>query len=150
MKEAIELTEKDVVDIMNAIEYQSKRIEIAKEEISFYTSSLNTVNEQMEINLQMIKSSLKNNIPEMKSHQANIRENKEKMKYNRKRNLMQKARFDKYRKVINIETRLFELEKKIKVAWKRDEISAGIRDWGFLSSKKKKKGVNSLCVSKIK
>ncbi|KAG1449152.1 hypothetical protein G6F56_008732 [Rhizopus delemar] len=88
--------------------------------------------EQTENDLQSLRSGL-NNFPEMRIHEASMLEGKERIKQNQKRNKVQKARFDKYRKMINIETRLLELKKKIKVAWKRDEISAGIRDWGFLS-----------------
>ncbi|KAL4213775.1 hypothetical protein AB4K20DRAFT_1888355 [Rhizopus microsporus] len=132
MEQAIELHQKDIQSIQDRIEYEKRRIEIKKEEIMYFIHSLNNINEQIENYSQSMKSILHNNLPLMKAHQSTIIDNSDKLKYNRKKNLLQKARFDKYRKTINAETRLLELEKKIKIVWKRDEIYAGIRDWGFI------------------
>ncbi|ORE11514.1 hypothetical protein BCV72DRAFT_324417 [Rhizopus microsporus var. microsporus] len=135
MEQTIELHQRDIQSIQDRIEYEKRRIEIKKEEIMYFIHSLNNMNEQIENYSQSIKSILHNNLPLMKAHQSNIIDNNDKLKYNRKKNLLQKARFDKYRKTINAETRLLELEKKIKIVWKRDEIYAGIRDWGFIVGK---------------
>lgn len=135
MEQTIELHQKDIQSIQDRIEYEKRRIEIKKEEIMYFIHSLNNMNEQIENYSQSMKSILHNNLPLMKAHQSNIIDNSDKLKYNRKKNLLQKARFDKYRKTINAETRLLELEKKIKIVWKRDEIYAGIRDWGFIVGK---------------
>lgn len=135
MEQTIELHQKDIQSIQDRIEYEKRRIEVKKEEIMYFIHSLNNMNEQIENYSQSMKSILHNNLPLMKAHQSNIIDNSDKLKYNRKKNLLQKARFDKYRKTINAETRLLELEKKIKIVWKRDEIYAGIRDWGFIIGK---------------
>ena len=135
MEQAIELHQKDIQSIQDRIEYEKRRIEIKKEEIMYFIHSLNNINEQIENYSQSMKSILHNNLPLMKAHQSTIIDNSDKLKYNRKKNLLQKARFDKYRKTINAETSLLELDKKIKIVWKRDEIYAGIRDWGFIVGK---------------
>jgi hypothetical protein len=77
----------------------------------------------------------KDNLQDMKQQAERIHENESKIRSNKKRNSTQRYRFEKYRKGISVETRLSELDKKIKAAYRRDEIWAGIRDWGSFISK---------------
>ncbi|KAI9255554.1 hypothetical protein BY458DRAFT_519962 [Sporodiniella umbellata] len=112
-----------------AIKDQHRRIKTAQ---GCIRSSREKLGCMMQAEWDQVKISL-DRLPSMKVHEANLWENQEKMVDNQKKNRLQTQRFNNYRKQINIETRLLELEKKIAIAWKRDEISAGIRDWGFLS-----------------
>lgn len=121
--------------MQDAIEKEMKKITIKQEEIIKYQDECQWMQAQMDAIHYSISALLKDNIPEMKSVKERVIENEQKVRINKKKNSMQKYRFEKYRKAISIETRLFELEKKIKAAWRRDEIWAGIRDWGFLSGK---------------
>ncbi len=111
-----------------------KRIEINRDEITRYKQDIFNMQKQLDFfHSSLVSIRSEDHVNDMLSHQANTMTNIEKLKENKKRNAFLKSRFDRYRKAISIDTKLFELEKKIKAAWKRDEIWAGIRDWGFLS-----------------
>lgn len=121
--------------MQDAIEKEMKKIMIKQEEITKYQEECQWMKTQMDAIHYSISTLLKENIPDMRSVKERVIENEQKVRINKKKNSMQKYRFEKYRKAISIETRLLELEKKIKAAWRRDEIWAGIRDWGFLTGK---------------
>lgn len=127
------LIHKDVSDKNDEILKQIKRIEMNKEEITKYKQDLVNMQSQLDISHYSLASLKSDHIPDMKTHQINAFKNADKMKENKKKNVMLKIGFDRYRKAISLDTRLLELESKIKAAWKSDEIWAGIRDWGFLS-----------------
>jgi uncharacterized secreted protein with C-terminal beta-propeller domain len=114
---------------------QMKRIEINKDEITKYKQDLLNMQKQLDFFHYSLTSLKADHIPDMLTHQLNATKNTEKLRENKKKNVLLKSRFDRYRKAISLDTRLFELEKKINAAWRRDEIWAGIRDWGFLSGK---------------
>lgn len=126
---------KDISDKTDDIYKQMKRIEINKDEITRYKQDLVNMQKQLDFFQYSLVSIRSDHLNDMLSHQANTLINTEKLKENKKKNAILKSRFDRYRKAISIDTRLFELEKKIKAAWRRDDIWAGIRDWGFLSGK---------------
>jgi hypothetical protein len=133
MQDAIVYINQDIERIQDAIEKEMKKITIKQEEIIKYEDECKLMQIQMDTIHYSISGLLKDNIPEMKAIRERVIENEQKVRLNKKKNNMQKYRFEKYRKAISIETRLIELEKKIEAAWKRDEIWAAIRDWGFLS-----------------
>ena len=130
---AIGLIQKDISDKTDDIHKQIKRIEINKDEITRYKHDLLNMQKQLDFfhySLTLLKTDL---VPDMLQHEIKANENKNTILDHRKQNLLLKSRFLKYRKAISIDTRLSELETKIKAAWKRDEIWAAIRDWGFSS-----------------
>ncbi|KAG2215821.1 hypothetical protein INT46_007444 [Mucor plumbeus] len=133
MQDAIVYINQDIERMQDAIEKEMKKITIKQEEIIKYEDECKLMQIQMDAIHYSISGLLKDNIPEMKAIRERVIENEQKVRLNKKKNNMQKYRFEKYRKAISIETRLIELEKKIEAAWKRDEIWAAIRDWGFLS-----------------
>lgn len=135
MQDAIVYINQDIERMQDAIEKEMKKITIKQEEIIKYEDECKLMQIQMDAIHYSISGLLKDNIPEMKAIRERVIENEQKVRLNKKKNNMQKYRFEKYRKAISIETRLIELEKKIEAAWKRDEIWAAIRDWGFLSGK---------------
>jgi translation elongation factor EF-4 len=124
-----------IIDKNDSIIQQIKRIEINKEEISKYKQDLYNMQKQLDFFHYSLTSLKSEHVPDMSSHQFNAIKNTEKLKDDKKRNVLIKARFDRYRKAISFDTRLVALENKIQAAWRRDEIWAGIRDWGFLSGK---------------
>ncbi|KAI8083918.1 hypothetical protein BDF21DRAFT_253549 [Thamnidium elegans] len=130
---AISLINKDVSNKTDEILKQMKRIEFYQEEITQYKQDLINMQKQFDIYRYSLTSIKLDHLPDMNSHQFNAQKNTEKMKETKRKNIALKGRFDKYRKAMSLETRLIELEKKIKQAWKRDEIWVGIRDWGLLS-----------------
>ncbi|GAA5799797.1 hypothetical protein HPULCUR_005215 [Helicostylum pulchrum] len=129
----IGLINKDVSNKTDEILKQMKRIEYYQEEITQYKEDLMNMQKQFDIYQYSLSSIQGDHLPEMKSHEFNAMKNTEKMKETKRKNMVLKGRFDKYRKAMSLDTRLIELEKKIKQAWKRDEIWVGIRDWGLLS-----------------
>lgn len=133
MQDAIVYINQDIERMQDAIEKEMKKITIKQEEIVKYEDECKWMQTQMNAIHYSISGLLKDNIPEMKAIRERVNENEQIVRLNKKKNNMQKYRFEKYRKAISIETRLIELEKKIEAAWRRDEIWAGIRDWGFLS-----------------
>ncbi|CAO3619533.1 unnamed protein product [Mucor fragilis] len=133
IQEAIVYINQDNERMQDAIEKEMKKIMIKQEEITKYQEECQWMKTQMDAIHYSISTLLKENIPDMRSVKERVIENEQKVRINKKKNSMQKYRFEKYRKAISIETRLLELEKKIKAAWRRDEIWAGIRDWGFLT-----------------
>ena len=135
MQDAIVYINQDIERMQDAIEKEMKKMTIKQEEVIKYEDECKWMQTQMDAIHYSISGLLKDNIPEMKAIRERVVENEQKVRLNKKKNIMQKYRFEKYRKAISIETRLIELEKKIKAAWRRDEIWAGIRDWGFLSGK---------------
>lgn len=112
-----------------------KRIEINKDEITKYKQDLLNMQKQLDFFHYSLGALRSDHLSDMFTHEANALKNTNTLREHRKRNDILKSRFDRYRKVISIDTRFFELEKKIKAAWRRDEIWAGIRDWGLLSGK---------------
>lgn len=130
---AIQLMHKDVLNQWNEISKQKKRIEINQEEMERYKQDLINMQKQLDIYHDSLGSIRQEHFSEMKSHQLNTNKTTDKIKETKKKNMILRSRFDKYRKTMSLETRLIELEKKIQAAWKRDEIWVGIRDWGLLS-----------------
>lgn len=133
LDEAMILIQEDIDAKNDEIMNQMKRIELNKEDISKYKSDLMNMQGQLDIYLYSLVGIKNDHLADMKTHQINAYRNADKMKENKKKNVLLKIRFDRYRKGISLDTRLLELESKIKAAWKSDEIWAGIRDWGFLS-----------------
>lgn len=130
---AIQLMHKDVLNQWNEISKQKKRIEINQEEMERYKQDLINMQKQLDVYHDSLGSIRQEHFSEMKSHQLNTNKTTDKIKETKKKNMILRSRFDKYRKTMSLETRLIELEKKIQAAWKRDEIWVGIRDWGLLS-----------------
>lgn len=133
LDEAMQLIHKDLHDKHDDIEREMKRIQQHQEEITRYRKDLVRMQSQLDMYLYSLSNIQNDHLDDMKAHETKTFRNLEKMKENKKRHGLFKSRFDKYRKAIGVETRLVELKSKIKSAWKRDEIWAGIRDWGFLS-----------------
>lgn len=126
MEAAIQLMNKEILNKTDEIYKQMKRIDINKDQITNYKESLLNMQKQMEF-IQVTLSTVKtDHIGDMLKHEANARKNLEILKEHRKKNVLLKGRFDKYRKVISIESRLMEVRKKIDLAVKRDEM------WGFI------------------
>ncbi|CAO3633575.1 unnamed protein product [Mucor hiemalis] len=132
---AIGLINKEITDKTDEVYKQMKRIEINKDEITKYKQDLLNMQKQLDFFHYSLGALRSDHLSDMFTHEANALKNTNTLREHRKRNDILKSRFDRYRKVISIDTRFFELEKKIKAAWRRDEIWAGIRDWGLLSGK---------------
>lgn len=130
---AIGLINKEITDKTDEVYKQMKRIEINKDEITKYKQDLLNMQKQLDFFHYSLSALRSDHLSDMFTHEANALKNTDTLREHRNRNVVLKSRFDRYRKVISIDTRFFELEKKIKAAWRRDEIWAGIRDWGLLS-----------------
>lgn len=130
MDKAIDVMRSDIELLSDEIEKEIKKINMNQEEIMKYREEFILMQTQFDTIQYTLNSLAKDNLPDMKQQSERIHENDAKVRQNKKRNSVQKYRFEKYRKGISIETRLSELDKKIKAAYRRDEIWAGIRDWG--------------------
>jgi predicted RNA binding protein with dsRBD fold (UPF0201 family) len=139
MDKAIDFIKNDIESIQDDIEREIRKITLSQEEIIKYQQEFEWMQTQLDSTRYSLASIMKENLIVMKLHKERALENKLKIQENKNKNTAQKHRFEKYRRAITIETRLFELEKKITAAWRRDEIWAQMRDLGFPSGKKKKK-----------
>lgn len=135
MDKAIEVLRSDIELLQDEIEKEIKKIHLNQEEIMKYKEEFILMQTQFDTIQYTLNSLVKDNLQDMKQQAERIQDNEAKVRHNKKRNSIQQYRFEKYRKGISIETRLSELDKKIKAAYRRDEIWAGIRDWGSFISK---------------
>ncbi|KAI8638088.1 hypothetical protein BD408DRAFT_447104 [Parasitella parasitica] len=132
VQDAIVYINEDIELIQNGIEMEIKRIIAKQQEIMEYQDKCHWMHTQMDAIYYSILGILRDNIPEMISIAERMVENEQKVKLNKKKNSLQKHRFEKHRKTMNFDTRLAELRKKTRAVWRRDKIWNGIRDWGFL------------------
>lgn len=120
------------------IENETKRIQGYQEEITHYGNQCAWMDNQLNSTHASLYLFYRDTMPQMKAQRERMIQNELKVRIHQKKHIVQKQRFERYRKVMSIDTRLAELKKKIQVAWKQDEVWLGIRDWGLLSSKTRK------------
>ncbi|KAI9469091.1 MAG: hypothetical protein EXX96DRAFT_103711 [Benjaminiella poitrasii] len=136
---AVDLMKDNINSIQDEIEKELKKIEIKQQEIISYEQELSLMQSQLDTFHYSLTTSRDILLRDMTGmREGSLAENEMTIKLNKKRYHVQRHRLLKYYNKNNsvsgnIEIRLFELEKKIKAVWRRDEIWAGIRDWGFLS-----------------
>ncbi|KAI8332761.1 hypothetical protein BD560DRAFT_415259 [Blakeslea trispora] len=133
LPEALDGLKAQIETLYQQIENETKRIQGYQEEITHYGNQCAWMDNQLNSTHASLYLFYRDTMPQMKAQRERMIQNELKVRIHQKKHIVQKQRFERYRKVMSIDTRLAELKKKIQVAWKQDEVWLGIRDWGLLS-----------------